>query len=399
LRARSFSVRANRGHWILGFGWDQNLWVDQSVPHFKILDELFPENPVAFSRIDGHCLWVNSLAMKLGGMSASTPIEAKKNGRVELDNTGRPTGIFVDGAKTIIEEQIPLPSTSELMRNLIQGMNVFSKAGFTHIRDVGGSLQDWMLASEIEKQNELNIFCEMYFNLDKIENLSLRIDEIQESKAESRTQLRVGGLKLYFDGALGSEGAYLSHPYADGKMGTLAYDLASIEEIFRKCWEKNISIAIHTLGDEAVHQIACLARKLKANGVEGQLNLEHCEVVRPETIAILRLLNVRCHLQPSHFLTDKRWLKDKLGELYRYCFPWRNLHEAGIPINFGSDSPIELPSLLNSQRALDAAAQSGILLPPVSAWTFHSHPDGTWGRRCVTRLNDEGTVSTQFNKR
>ena len=128
------------------------------------------------------------------------------------------------------------------------------------------------------------------------------------------------------------------------------------------------------------------------------MNLEHCEVVRPETISLMRSLNIRCHLQPSHFLSDRKWLKEKLKSLYKFSFPWRNLTEGGIPINFGSDSPIEFPSLLNSQKALELANLEGIPYPPISPWAFHSHPDGSWGSKCFTRISPDGIISSNFNK-
>ncbi len=398
MKLRSFKIKPNRGDWILGFGWDQSLWQDNSQPHFSVLDELFPNNPVAFSRVDGHALWVNSQALKLAQISNESMPPKTSGGRVEVDLQGHLTGVFIDAAKDLIEAQIPKSSKIDLKRYLLQGMEVFNKAGFTHIRDVGGSIEHWAMANELEAESTLNLFCEMYFNLDSIEQLSVRIQEILTCRTQPSQQLRVAGLKLYFDGALGSEGAYLSQPYANGKNGIQLFELSKIEEIFHRCWEKNIPIAIHTLGDEAVHEIVGVANRLKERGIEGPLNLEHCEVVRPETISWMRALNVRCHLQPSHFLSDRRWLKGKLGDLYKFCFPWRGLIEGGIPINFGSDSPIEMPSLINTQRALETASQEGIALPPISPWSFHSHPDGTWGRNCVTRLDAEGHIKVTFSR-
>lgn len=398
MKLRSFQIRPNRGNWILGFGWDQSVWQDNSKPHISILDELFPHNPVAFSRIDGHALWVNSKALQLANISNDSIPAATSGGRIEVDTQGHLTGILIDAAKDLIEALIPPASKTNLKSYLLQGMEVFNRAGFTHIRDVGGSLEHWQLAKEIENEGILKLFCEMYFNLEGIENLSTRLQEIVAGRSQPSEQIRVAGLKLYFDGALGSEGAYLSQPYADGKNGIRLYELSKIEEIFHRCWEKSIPIAIHTLGDEAVHEIVGVANRLKERGIEGPLNLEHCEVVRPETISWMRSLNVRCHLQPSHFLSDRRWLKGKLGDLYKFCFPWRGLIEGGIPINFGSDSPIEMPSLINTQKALEAASHEGIALPPISPWTFHSHPDGTWGRNCVTKLNEDGSVKVIFNR-
>jgi predicted amidohydrolase YtcJ len=387
LRRRQDTIKPNRGEWIIGFGWDQSTWPVEDIPDRKILDELFPNHPVAFSRIDGHALWVNSLAMRL----ANIPVEFSASavgGRVELDASGKPNGLFLDAAREAIDSVIPSPEPSSL----------FNRAGFSHIRDVGGSLRDWQWATELENQGRLTLFCEMYFNLENGEVLDQRIKDILESRRQPSTQIRMAGLKLFFDGALGSEGALLSQPYPSGKRGFHLYEAAGLEEIFRRCWEKEIPVAIHTLGDEAVHQVVLVARRLKERGVEGELNLEHCEVVRPETIELMKTLSVRCHLQPSHFLSDQRWLREKLGGLYKDCFPWKRLIEAGVPVSFGSDSPIEQPSLPRTAHAIEAAAGAGIEAPPVALWKFHSHPDGRWGAHCCTQLTDDGHVQMHFQK-
>lgn len=389
-------MRPNRGEWYVGFGWDESLWPPYEKPHISLLDELFPNNPVAFSRVDGHSLWVNSLAIRTSGISTALSNEPFLGGRMERDDHGQPKGIFIDAAKEFIERHIPQPTGADLNRFLLEGMQVFYQNGFTHIRDVGGSFLHWQMASELENKGALKIFCEMLFNLDVFENLDQRIAEIQQARQQPHKQLRQAGLKLYFDGALGSEGALLSRPYPSGKQGIMLYDLKVIEEILIRCWAEKIPVAIHTLGDEAVHMIVTLALQLKDRGHEGELHLEHCEVVRPETIKLMKALNIRCHLQPSHFLSDQRWLKAKLGDLYKCSFPWRNLIEAGVPISFGSDSPIEGPSLVKTQKAIEIAANEGILSPPVSFWNFHSHYDGVWGRDCVTRLRMDGSVDVDF---
>lgn len=389
-------MKPNRGQWYIGFGWDESLWPAYEQPHLSLLDELFPNHPVAFSRIDGHALWVNSRAMSLAGLPFTATPDQFVGGRIERDDQGKPKGILIDAAKEIVERHFPPLYPADLTRFLVEGMEVFNLSGFTHIRDVGGCLQHWDLARNLEQKGHLKLFCEMFFNLDSMDLLLARIQEIKTARLQSSRQLRQAGLKVFFDGALGSEGALLSHPYPSGKQGILIYDPPMIEEILIRCWAEKFPVAIHTLGDEAVHKIVTLAVQLKSRGIEGELHLEHCEVVRPETIQLMKQLNVRCHLQPSHFLSDQRWLKSKLGELYKFCFPWRNLIEAGIPLSFGSDSPIESPSLVKTQQAIELASNEGILSPSVSFWNFHSHHDGTWGRDCVTRLHMDGSVEVDF---
>lgn len=440
----------NRGSWFVGFGWDNSLWKDSFRPHHRILDEFFPDHPVSFIRADGHSTWINKKAMTLLGIEKKNASTLSSGGRVEVDQNGHPTGVMIDGAKDYVDQFIPPLSRQEIKNNLMLGMEVFLKAGFTHIRDVGGCQTHWELASEIYREGHLKLYVEMFFNLDDASKLSERIQQIIESrtaamalvassvsKANSNVDveststsastcasasiltasssyestptsetsssnsvasdsfpLRIGGLKFYYDGALGSDGAYLSQNYKGKEhCGLRLMEPSQIEEIIQRCWEQNIPVAIHTLGDEAVHQVVQVAQRLKTKGLDGQLNLEHCEVVRDETIALMKSLNVHCHLQPSHFLSDRRWLKDKLGTLYQYCFPWKKLIDAGIAVSFGSDSPIEPPSLKRTKEALQLASQEGIALPALAGPLFlHSHPDEQWGPECATIVNREGEI-------
>lgn len=396
LKARAFDLKPNRGEWILGFGWDEGVWEEQVKPHFSILDQIFPQYPVAFSRIDGHALWVNSIAMKIAHFSMTSSVDQPPGGRIVIDDLGNATGVFVDSAKEIIQTKIPEPTRTDLKRFLYQGMEIFNHAGFTHIRDVGGSLSHWQLASEIEKASEMTLYCEMYFNLESFEQLHMRVQEVLDCQKSEMKHLRVAGIKAFLDGALGSEGAHLSCPYKNGARGLSLYRSEEVGEILSSCWKHKIPVAFHALGDEAVHQVVVVAENLKNKGIEGELHLEHCEVIRGETIQMMSGLNIRCHLQPSHFLTDRRWLKDKLGHLYKSCFPWHALSVAGIPMNFGSDSPIEEPSLFKTYRGLELASAEGILFPQISPWVYHTHPDGSWGANCVTKLSADGSVSVHF---
>lgn len=386
--------KPNRGQWIVGFGWDNSLWTDGFQPHHQILAPFFPDHPVSFIRADGHSTWINKKAMTLLGLEKSNIPVFESGGRVEVDHHGQPTGVMIDGAKDFVDQLIPPPSRSEMKNYLLQGMDVFFNAGFTHIRDVGGSQTHWELATEIQREGRLKLYVEMFFNLDDVNELSERIKQIQASRSMLSDSLRVGGLKFYYDGALGSDGAYLSQNYVgQNHCGLQVFELSKIKEIMQRCWEQNIPVAIHTLGDEAVHQVVQVAHGLKEKGLDGKLNLEHCELVRDETIALMKSLNVHCHLQPSHFLSDRRWLREKLGPLYQYCFPWKKLIEAGIAVSFGSDSPIEAPSMSRTKMALKQASQEGIALPALAEpLLLHSHPDVHWGPHCTTRVNQDGVL-------
>jgi predicted amidohydrolase YtcJ len=217
----------------------------------------------------------------------------------------------------------------------------------------------------------------MFFHVEDLNELSRYLGFIEGAKKVATPNLRAKGVKIFLDGALGSEGAWVSEGYHSGSgHGLRILTEEEIEEVFRRTWEKKLEVAIHVIGDEAVHQAVSVAHRLKQVGVTGLLHLEHVEIARPETVALMKEIDVVCHLQPCHWLGDQRWLKQKVGEkLYGWSFPWRRLQQEEIAFDFGSDSPIEPPSVLRTLQALQESSQNGIPKLLGNAERFMSHPD------------------------
>lgn len=395
-------LKVHRGEWVIGFGWDETLWKVQSKSgfrnkdqtqntesiklHFETLDHLGISNPMVLYRVDGHALWCNGEALRRWQTKPlfKDPIP---QGRVVRDHQGQPTGVFIDGAKSLITSLLPPRTPLEETQALLMGIEVFRKAGFSHIRDVGGSITDWNQARMLENQGRLPLFVEMFFNVSRVEDIESTLDQYDFAQSTSSPHLRPAGIKVFFDGALGSEGALLSEPYPSGQRGILSWSLDDLEILLSAAWSRDCPVAIHTLGDEAVHRVVELAVKLKKRGCAGRLHLEHCEIVRDETIELMKGLDLICHLQPSHFLSDREWLYEKVGKLYSKSFPWARLAQAGIPFYFGSDSPIMEPSIKSTYESLTLAAKDGIPLPPSPFYHYHIHPDVNWGSMCRTWLS------------
>jgi predicted amidohydrolase YtcJ len=154
--------------------------------------------------------------------------------------------------------------------------------------------------------------------------------------------------------------------------------------------------AVHAIGDEAVALLVECAHALKISGREGRLHIEHAELIRPETIGKMRELNISCHMQPGHWLSDQVWLKNKIGALVDCAFPWRRLQEAGIYFDFGSDAPIEPPGLTRIFRALEASAEAGIPRLLGLPATYMSHRDLSWAPNSFTLLAEESPRQVVF---
>jgi predicted amidohydrolase YtcJ len=354
-----------RDGWVLGFGWDQTNWPDADQIHLHILDQWMSDKPVLFTRIDGHVGWVNSAALKAAGWlndRGELRIDVPKGGRIETDAAGKPTGLLVDKAYELFLHKVPKVRPNELRRHLLKSMQIFHAEGFTHIRDVGASLDQWTQAMMLDRAQVLNLAVEMFFHVENLNDLDKHLIFIEGARRVATPNLRPRGVKIFLDGALGSEGAWVSEGYRSGSgHGLQILNEQEIEHVFRATWEKNLEVAIHVIGDAAVHQAVSIAQRLKVEGVTGRLHLEHVEIARPETIELMKSLDVVCHLQPCHWLSDQRWLKEKVGDkLYSFSFPWRELQKAEVAFDFGSDTPIEPPSVLRTLQALQESSQKGI---------------------------------------
>jgi len=383
-----------RGEWLVGFGWDDNKW--QSKPTRAELDQWFPNQPVALSRCDGHALWCNSEALKRAGLLNNEATEMK-GGRIERDAAGMPTGLLIDQASEIVEKLIPAPTALEVRRHLLEGMKRFNKAGYTHIRDMTCDETQWNEAVKIDHTGLLTMAAEEYFWLKNPGDLDALLLTLEKAKAEQTENLRVMGVKIFLDGALGSEGAWLSRCYCGGShSGLKLWEDQALRETLQKIWEKGFHVACHAIGDQAADLIVSIAAELHAKGVKGVLHIEHGELIRAETIERMRGLPIEVHLQPSHWLTDQLWLKNKIGDLIEHAFPWRRLQEAEVPFDFGSDAPIEPTSIARIFQALRESSEAGIPRLLGLPSSYMGHRDLSWAPNSFTQLSDENPVQVVF---
>lgn len=367
-----------RGDWLLGFGWNQNAWAGEAFPRREHLDDAFGDTPVAFSRVDGHALWTNTAALKRAGLLDGHSIDPP-GGKILRDQDGTPTGVLIDKASQTIESLIPKRTDTDTARSLLRGMRIFNQAGFTHIRDLTCDHQQWQEAVKLDRSGLLTMAVEQYFSVEEGQDFHVALQLANDARKFKTKNLRVKGIKVFVDGALGSEGAWLSCGYSSGTgHGLRLLDMAELKEIMIEAWNLQLDLAVHIIGDEAAHQTMLTYNEVFNRGISGALHLEHAELLRPETVAQMAGRNVHCHMQPCHWLSDHVWLEKKIGALKEFAFPWRALQEAQVAFDFGSDSPIERPSLTDNLRALAESADQGVprlLGDPIK---YHCHPDLSW---------------------
>ncbi len=368
-----------QAHWINGFGWNQYLWSDSSLPTKEILDSIFPDTPVFLSRVDGHASWINSAAIE----------ELKKNhydfsrdpvgGKIERDIHGNPTGVLFDQAHIQALLKIPFFSTKQTISHIKESLRIFNQAGFTHIRDLSMNFPTAAILHDLHQKNELTACIDGFVTVENGEDLARGLADFEKCKTLPNPFLRMQGLKVFVDGSLGSETAFISQPYV-GKSGRgiMAWSAEEIRSAIRFCWSRQIEIAFHVIGDAAVEIVVKAAREISAAGILGKIHLEHVQLLRPDVIHMMKPLHVHCHMQPCHWLSDKKWLKDKIGDLTPYLFQWELLRKNKIPISFGSDSPIEPTSLIRNLAALKDTELHGIPKLNADFNLVHAHPDWTW---------------------
>jgi predicted amidohydrolase YtcJ len=375
-----------RGEWLVGFGWDHFQFNNGTLPTRQDLDRFFPDTPVYFIRRDGHAAWVNSAAL---GRSKPLP-ESVIGGEIGRGSSGNPNGILIDRAMPLIGQSIPDLNEASQRHFFLEAIKTFNAAGFTHIRDMGGSENQWNILTKLDEERALTLYVEQNFSFDTWNGFEKALKTAETCRKNASPHLRVAGVKCFIDGALGSEGAWLSQKYPHSQnSGLQLWNEKELSEILTRAWAQNTDVAVHALGDAAVDFLASTAVRLFEQGIQGQLHVEHAEVMRPVTAQKLKLIKARVHMQPCHWLSDKSFLKEKLGGLFADVFPWRILQQEGIAVHLGSDAPIEPPSIFSNLMALKDSAAAGVPAFIGSASRGHEHPDNSWGSECKTEFSAE----------
>ena len=369
-----------RGEWLVGFGWNQNNWPDSQFPNKFVLDKVFKNQPVFFSRVDGHASWINSAAIEALTQLGYDFSQNPNGGVIQRNSSGELTGILFDQAHINALLMLPNFSDQQNIHFFETSQKIFNKAGFTHVRDMSMNRYFWNLLRQMEDQKKLTVAIDSLMTIESLDQLSASLVEIKKMQADTSEQLKLSGVKIFIDGSLGSKTAYLSENYLNSNQrGLLMWSYEDIRSLIKASWQAGQQVAIHTIGDAAVETAVKAAREVSASGVLGRLHLEHVQLLSAQCIQLMKPLHVTCHLQPCHWLSDSSWLKEALSpNLIKNLFQWQLLKKNKIPFFFGSDSPIEKTSLFDNLKALQQSAQWGV--PElVGPWQeHHQYPDSNW---------------------
>ncbi len=334
------AAAARGGEWVVGRGWNQVRWGMAAFPTAADLDAATGNRPAWLVRVDGHAGWANSAALKAAGITRAT--RDPPGGRIVRDAAGNPTGVLVDRAMELVAARVPPPSPLEREKALEAALVHLASVGLTGFHDMGTTADDWTLLRAFGDEGRLTLRVTAY--ADGMEAVE-RIAPVRPTPWLYADRLRLQGVKLYADGALGSRGAWLKAPYADepGTRGLRFHDDARLRNLASRGNFLGLQVAIHAIGDAANAQaLDAFAELLPAYGPDLRNRIEHAQVLDPADFGRFAALSVIASMQPIHAPSDRVMAEARLGpDRLAGAYAWRSLRKAGARLAFGSDTPVE----------------------------------------------------------
>lgn len=346
------------GEWILGRGWDQEQWPDRRFPTAADLDAVAPRHPVMLTAKSGHALVANSLALARAGVTAGTP--DPPGGRIVRDDTGRPTGLFLEEAMRLIQDAVPQPDAEAVLRALPAALDRLARLGLTAVHDMGDLMGLEAYQRWLQERGPLPLRIVFYLPLDGLEHArALRL-----RSGWGNDYLRLGGVKVFSDGALGPRTAAMLEPYLGEpeNRGILTLEPEELRNVVRRAAEGGLALAVHAIGDRANRLVL---DALEALPEEWRTSLrhriEHVQLLHPDDVGRPAALGVVASMQPIHAvqdapMADRYWGHPRCATAYA----WRSLLDAGAVLAFGSDCPVEDPNpFLGIHAAVTRARADG----------------------------------------
>ncbi|CAH0495898.1 amidohydrolase [Novosphingobium sp. CECT 9465] len=364
-KIRSFVAEHPDRPWIVGGGWNQETWNLGRFPTAAELDAVTGNRPVLLRRVDGHAVWANSAALKAAGITAATrdPV----GGKLERNADGSLQGVLVDTAMELLSGKVPAPRPDDRDVALATAQQILFKRGVTAVADMGTGIEDWQAYRRAGDANRLYVRIMAYAA--GTEQMIL-IGGPGPSPWLYADRLRLNGVKLYLDGALGSRGAWLKKPYADAPTtnGLPQLTQTQLGNLMSRAAMDNFQVAIHAIGDQgnaaAISAVEDLSATYKG---DRRWRIEHAQIVDPQDFARFGKAGVIASMQPVHQTSDRTMAEARLGpDRLAGAYAWKSLQVAGAKLAFGSDAPVEKPDPWAGLAA--AISRQGTDDQPAGGW-------------------------------
>ncbi len=328
--------KTNKSEWLLGRGWDQNLWDNPVFPDNKRLSEMFPDKKVALTRVDGHAGLVSESALKAAGLTANTKVEG---GKVMVDKSNRPTGVLIDNAFSYVRRIIPSLTREQKAQALLNAQKNCFAVGLSAVSEAGSALNQVLLIDSLQKQGSLKMKMNIMLSPTKA-----TLEYFLTKGVIEKERLTVRSIKMFADGALGSRGAYMIEPYSDDakNKGLMLDSKEAYKEVCQKAFDANYQVATHVIGDGAVREMLNIYGEVLQGSNDRRWRLEHSQIVKPEDFQLFKKYSIIPSIQSTHCTSDMFWAVDRIGEerLKNAYAQQTLLDQNGWLIN-GTDFPIE----------------------------------------------------------
>ena len=337
------------GEWILGHGWNHHVW-PEGIGNAKILDQISPENPVYLTNKSLHGAWTNSLALKKAGISSASPDPA--GGIIGRDNSGNLDGILLESAVNLIESVLPILSPAQAVESIQNIQNYLFKYGITSVHDFDRRISFTTL-QELDRNRLLKVGVVKSI---PVESLGAAID-LGLRTGFGSSKLIIGSVKLFMDGALGTQTAAMLDPYENSNNnGLLLLCEEELFEIALKASENKLSLAIHSIGDHSSQVVIKVIGRLRdyenKHNIGGlQHRIEHLQNITQSDLSKMATLGITASMQPLQLSSDIPAANQNWGARNKNTFAFRSVIDHNIPLIFGSDAPVEKPDCIAGLNA------------------------------------------------
>lgn len=321
--------------WIIGAGWDQNLWADKAFPTKDSLDKYFPETPIYLSRIDYHAALVNGEALKIAQLDSAYHIEG---GLIAVDSLGRPNGLLIDNAMQLVQDHIPFADDKERLLSLKKAQDSLLSVGLTSIVDAGLSQEQLEALKKFYTDDSLKIR-----NYAMIAGNPQTIGKFVKDGFYESEKLTIKSVKLLADGALGSRGACLLQHYQDAPThGFLLHSPEELDATIKLLAKTKFQVNTHAIGDSANRIMLDLYGKYLPEGNNRRWRIEHAQIIDAQDLPKFAKYRIIPSIQPTHATSDMYWASERLGEeRIQHAYAYKALLNQFGKVALGSDFSVE----------------------------------------------------------
>lgn len=361
----------SKSEWVLGRGWDQNLWTKKEFPTRQDLDKLGEGIPVSLTRVDGHAIWVNTLALKKAGITRDTrdPV----GGKIIRDAQGEATGILIDRAMDLVTAVIPPESKAQREKAIRAALARCAEYGLTSFHDAGVSGEDIAIYEALAAQGELPL----RLNVMLAGADAKLIDRFMKSGPLVKDMLQIRSVKLMADGALGSRGAAMLEAYTD-QAGYSGLEILTEEQIYqsvKRFAQSGFQSAVHAIGDRTNRIVLNAFERVIKEFPKADLRLrvEHAQILDAQDIPRFGKLGIIASMQPTHLTSDAPWVPTRIGNdrMEEGAYVWQKLRQSKAVLVSGSDTPVESANpLWGLYAAVTRQTQDG---QPPKGWSYDQH--------------------------